>query len=194
MEARLQKATLRQAVLARLRAKDSAQRAAESAALRALLSPILAEMEQALTRPLRIALYAPLPHEVDLMPLLQEHPQHCYAFPRCLRGRQLAFHCVQNPTSELAAGAMGILTPGATLPCLAPQEIDLLLVPGVAFTPAGARLGYGGGFYDTFIPRCCNARLLALAFAEQMVESLPTEAHDLQLPQVIQTTTGTQQA
>ncbi len=176
---------LRQAVLARLKARTSAQRAADSAALRALLYPIMDAMEQGLGRPLRLALYAALPHEVDLMPLLQERPQHACAFPRCLPGRRLAFHAVREPESEMELGAMGIMTPRAELPLMSPESIDLLLVPGVAFTRAGERLGYGGGFYDTLIPRCTSARLLALAFAEQMVEQIPTEAHDVRLPQVV---------
>ncbi len=185
MDTAAAKKSLRAAILSRLRAKADAQRAADSAALRALLSPILAEMEQQAGRPLCVALYAALPHEVNLLPLLQEHPQHCYAFPRCLPGRQMSFHCVSQPSVELTPGAMGILTPLPGLPLMEPERVDLLLVPGVAFTERGERLGYGGGFYDNFIPRCRRARVLALAFAEQLVETLPTEAHDLRVPQLM---------
>ncbi len=192
MEIRRQKLALRQRVLAALKGKPSAQLAADSAALRARLSPLLAEMELSRARPLNVALYAALPHEVDLLPLLHEHPQHHYAFPRCHTGRRMSFHLVQNPAQELQPGAMGIATPLPQLPYLPPEEIDLLLVPGVAFTPEGARLGYGGGYYDTYIPRCQRARVLALAFAEQVVEAIPTEPHDLPLPQLILAATSTQ--
>ncbi len=185
MEAVQQKAELRQAVLRRLKAATSAQRAADSTALRALLFPVLAALEAEKGRPLTIALYAPLPHEVDLMPLLREHPQHRYAFPRCHPQRQLSFHLVSDPASELTPGAMGILTPSTTQPAVTPEAIDLLLVPGVAFTEDGARLGYGGGYYDTLLPACRNARVLALAFAEQMQPRLPCEPHDHRLPQVL---------
>ncbi len=179
------KQRLRATILSWLRARTSAQRVADSAALRALLFPILAEEEHARGHALNIALYAALPHEVDLLPLLKEHPRHSYAFPRCHKGRQMSFHVVNCPERELSPGAMNILTPLPQLPVMEPESIDLLLVPGVAFTSNGERLGYGGGFYDTFIPRCVNARLLALAFAEQMVESIPTESHDLRLPLVL---------
>ncbi len=185
MDAASEKKRLRAAVLARLKARPGAQRAADSAALRALLLPILEEMTQALARPLGIALYAPLPHEVNLMPLLHEHPQHRYAFPRCRPGRQLSFHLVSSPEIDLQPGAMGILAPREELPCLAPGDIDLLLVPGVAFTAAGERLGYGGGYYDTYIPRCPNARLLALAFREQILAALPCEAHDVRVELIV---------
>ncbi len=173
------KAALRSAVLSRLRAKSAAQRDAESAWLRAKLAPLL-EGE-----PQRVALYAPLPHEVDLLPLLHEYPQHLCAFPRCLPGRRLAFHRVCKPAEELIPGAMGILAPRSSLPLFAPEELDLVIVPGVAFTEAGARLGYGGGYYDRFLPHCVHATLTALAFAEQILPELPTEAHDLTLPRII---------
>ena len=65
------------------------------------------------------------------------------------------------------------------------EEIDLLIVPGVAFTREGKRMGYGGGYYDRFIPLCTNARIIALAFSEQLVDFLPTEAHDLPIPELI---------
>lgn len=152
-----------------------------SAALRAaLLRQLSAD------RPLSIALYAPLPHEVDLLPLLREAPQHRYAFPRCLPEHQLCFHLVSNPTADLIPGAMGIPTPRPELPILRPDETDLLIVPGLAFTAGGERLGYGGGYYDRFIPRCRAARIAALAFPEQMLEALPTEPHDFRIPEIIQ--------
>ncbi len=184
-----EKKHLRGNVLRLLRAMSPAQREADSAALRARLSPLLASSASRLGRPLCIALYAPLPHEVNLLPLLREHPQHRYAFPRCLPGRELAFHEVSSPSRELEAGAHGILAPRATLPRVAPDELDILLVPGVAFTPEGDRLGYGGGYYDRLIPRCPQAHVLSLAFSEQMVESLPTEAHDKRIPLIIQPAT-----
>ncbi len=181
----MSKAHIRAKVLARLRAMPTARRDAASAALRARLHPLLRDLQTSLGRPLRVALYAPLPHEVNLMPLLQEEPQHRYAFPRCLPGRRMLFHEVSSPAEELVAGAHGILAPHASLPSLRPQELDVLVVPGVAFTARGERLGYGGGYYDRYLPHCTQACVLALAFEEQMEETLPTEAHDLRLPQVL---------
>ena len=46
-------------------------------------------------------------------------------------------------------------------------------------------MGYGGGYYDRFIPRCTRARVLALAFEEQIYDVLPTEEHDLRIPLII---------
>ena len=80
---------------------------------------------------------------------------------------------------------MGILAPAPHTVCVEPEEIDFLVVPGVAFTLAGDRMGYGGGYYDRFIPLCTQARVVALAFREQLVDSLPVEEHDLQIPELI---------
>ncbi|MBR1981507.1 MAG: 5-formyltetrahydrofolate cyclo-ligase [Akkermansia sp.] len=175
-----QKKQLRHQVLQRL--KSAA--AADTAQLRSFqLRARLAEHLHGET--LNIAIYAPLPHEVDLMPLLSDFPQHRYAFPRCGRMGAMQFHHVQNPAEELEPGAMGILAPKAGLPVVGPEEIDLLIVPGVAFAASGQRLGYGGGYYDRYIPGCTRARVLALAFAEQMEPAIPTEPHDLTIPEII---------
>lgn len=176
-----EKKALRQQMLARLKEAAAADpQGARSAELRRRLAPLLTA-----TTPLTVAIYAPLPHEVDLLPLLQEHPQHRYVFPRCLKEHRMEFRVVRDPQSDLTAGAMGILAPTENCPAVQPQEIDLLVVPGVAFTLAGARLGYGGGYYDRYIPLCSRARILACAFAEQLVDALPTEPHDYTLPQLI---------
>lgn len=80
---------------------------------------------------------------------------------------------------------MGIPAPALELPIIAADEFDIIVVPGVAFTRTGTRLGYGGGYYDRYLPRCTRAKVLALAFPEQMVGYIATEAHDLPLPLVI---------
>ncbi|MGN0835824.1 MAG: 5-formyltetrahydrofolate cyclo-ligase [Akkermansia sp.] len=172
------KKQLRRAVLSRLKAAAAADPHGErSAALRQLLRPLLASAE-----PLLIGLYYPLAHEVDLLPLLRDYPQHRYAFPRCLAARRMEFRIVRDPVRDMAPAAMGIPAPLPHCPAVEPPELDLILVPGVAFTPSGERLGYGGGFYDNYLPRCTRARRLALAFAEQLTDSLPTEPHDCRVP------------
>lgn len=175
-----QKKQLRHQVLQRLKAAAAADTAQlRSFRLRARLGEYLLGKTQ------NIAIYAPLPHEVNLLPLLSDFPQHRYAFPRCGRMGTMRFHEVRNPVKELEPGAMGILAPQERLPVIPPEEIDLLIVPGVAFTASGQRLGYGGGYYDRYIPGCSRARVLALAFAEQMEPAIPTEAHDLIIPEII---------
>lgn len=170
----------REAILRLLRAIPIPLRQERSAQLRRKLHPLLDVPGR-----LSVGLYAALPHEVDLLPLLREYPAHRYAFPRTLPGRQLAFHLVSQPEEELEPDAWDIPTPRPTLPLLPPEEMDILIVPGVAFTAAGERLGYGGGYYDRLLPLCTRANILSLAFPEQILPELPTEPHDVRIPRLI---------
>lgn len=128
---------------------------------------------------LHVALYAPMEHEADLLPLLEQFPQHCFHFPLCLPGRVLVFRHVRRPCEDFEAGLYGIRSPLPSRPACDPAQLDVVFVPGVAFTPEGHRLGYGGGYYDRFLPRCPQAVALSCVFPEQLVASLPVGKHDL---------------
>lgn len=167
------KQAARAQALQKLRALPEAYVQERSARLRELLRPHVLQAQ-------RICLFAPLPHEVNLLPLLHEAPGRSYFLPRCLPGHRLSFHRVQNPADDLEPGAMGIPAPKASLPCLPPDQVELMLVPGLAFTRSGKRLGYGGGYYDRYLPLLSpRALVLAPALPEQIVPDLPTDAHDV---------------
>ncbi|WP_132008558.1 5-formyltetrahydrofolate cyclo-ligase [Mesobacillus foraminis] len=65
-----------------------------------------------------------------------------------------------------------------------PEKIDLLIVPGLAFTKTGYRLGFGGGYYDRFL-KSYSGRTLSLAFEQQLVPELPIEPHDLPVSKIV---------
>jgi len=97
-----------------------------------------------------------------------------------LARRKLSLHRVDDPERETVPGVWGIREPD---PQRCPQavlsEIDAVLVPGVAFTPGGGRLGYGGGFYDALIRDWrSHAPLIAPAFELQVVRELPLGPDD----------------
>lgn len=81
---------------------------------------------------------------------------------------------------DLTSGTWGILEPKADRVRPAdPQEIDLVVVPGVSFDPNGNRLGYGGGFYDRFLLRTKpGTTFVALAFELQIKNDVHPEPHD----------------
>jgi 5-formyltetrahydrofolate cyclo-ligase len=100
--------------------------------------------------------------------------------------RQLAIHAVADTVRDVQAGIWGIREPRPDCPVVALDEIDFVLVPGVAFTPRCERLGYGGGFYDRLIARfAMRPPLVVAAYALQMREAIPLSANDRSIDLVI---------
>jgi 5-formyltetrahydrofolate cyclo-ligase len=92
---------------------------------------------------------------------------------------------------ELAIGMYRILEPKPELRSLPakqvdPRELDLVMVPGVAFDRAGARMGHGKGYYDKLLQHArSDAPLVALAFECQLFPEIPTAAHDIFMDKII---------
>lgn len=89
--------------------------------------------------------------------------------------------------SELVeCGAYKILEPLDFKNKIDEKDIDLAVLPGLAFDNEGGRLGYGGGFYDRFIPKLKNeVPKIALAYDFQMVDDVPKDSHDILVDKVI---------
>ena len=88
--------------------------------------------------------------------------------------------------AELAPGAFGILEPKKE--CrreLPPADIDLVIVPGIAFDRKGVRIGYGKGFYDKLLPSMEGVRIIGLAFDFQILPEIPVEDHDVRVDKII---------
>jgi 5-formyltetrahydrofolate cyclo-ligase len=109
--------------------------------------------------------------------------------PYCVEGELELFRLAS--VDELATGAYRILEPkaelrGLTEKKIAVAQLDLIVVPGVAFDRRGARMGHGFGYYDKLLK---NARpdtpLVALAFECQLFDEIPTESHDVFMDLVI---------
>ena len=102
-------------------------------------------------------------------------------FPR-VEGEQLVLHEVAAWT-DLNAGAYGIMEPPAAAPRLSPSAIDCAIVPGLAWTPGGHRLGQGGGFFDRTLP--VGGTSIGVGFDCQILDDLPVESHDKAVDQVV---------
>jgi 5-formyltetrahydrofolate cyclo-ligase len=101
---------------------------------------------------------------------------------------QLDLYWVDDMENQLAVGLRGIREPIVER-CerlVTLNEVEFALLPGVAFTREGARLGYGGGFYDKMLARMTHRPpLAAAAFALQIVEQIPQEATDVKVGWII---------
>ena len=126
------------------------------------------------------------PDTVRLLPPLWDiGKQVC--LPRCLPGNQMEARLVQRD-STLVRHPYGMLEPGPDCPLIPPDQIDLVLVPGLAFDRSGGRLGRGGGYYDRWLAGFSGITA-ALCRDGLLMEAIPRLPHDLGVNLVV-TETG----
>ena len=116
-----------------------------------------------------------------LSPLWDMGKQVC--LPRCLPGNQMEARLVQRD-STLVRHPYGMLEPGPDCPLIPPDQIDLVLVPGLAFDRSGGRLGRGGGYYDRWLAGFSGITA-ALCRDGLLMEAIPRLPHDLGVDLVI---------
>lgn len=89
---------------------------------------------------------------------------------------------IAHPTRAFAAADID----SGRFPIVPAEALGMIVVPLVAFDRTGARLGYGGGCYDRYLPTLRpDCQVIGIAFDEQCVDRVPTDAHDLPLPNII---------
>lgn len=100
------------------------------------------------------------------------------AYPRIadMATGRLHFHEVRS-WDDLAPGGFGLMEPKRDLHIIYPDEIDVAVIPGLAWTRLGERLGYGGGFYDRVMPHF-KGHTWGVGFDCQLLPELPQEQHD----------------
>ena len=134
-----------------------------------------------------IAVYLASPQEIDLSPFVRKMLESGAGVvaPRW-NGETYELAVLKGlDEAHLRQGPMGILEP-AEAEIVSPKEVEVWLVPGLAFTRSGKRLGYGGGWYDRLLAEAPkDAVKLGVAHAFQMVDDLPNEQHDILLTGVI---------
>jgi 5-formyltetrahydrofolate cyclo-ligase len=181
---------------ARLRAEMRAARAAVApaqaeAAAREIADRALVLTLEKLENPAPVALYAPLPGELDSFPLLEALAR--IGFPTLLpvageKATPLTFR-QWRPGAPLVAGRYGLREPSASAPEMRPE---MLFLPLLGFDAEGTRLGFGGGYYDATLDHLRAKGLKAavgLAFSCQQAKKIPRENHDEKLDFVV-TETG----
>ena len=128
--------------------------------------------------------YLPYNQEVRTIPMLTQAiaDGKKVAVPKVI-GDTMVF-IYMDDLSRVEKGYAGIPEPIDNAP-VADDKEALVLMPGLAFTEKGDRMGYGGGFYDRFLADEPNHPTLALCYAFQMVEKLPTEEYDIPVDTVL---------
>jgi 5-formyltetrahydrofolate cyclo-ligase len=138
----------------------------------------------------RLLLYAPaFPEEIDTRPLLRLVLRRgkTLVLPRVRRRPTgLTLYHVRDLETDLRPGVLGIPEPGPMCPVVMPEEVDWVLVPGVAFNERGMRLGRGAGHYDRLLPKLRpEVPRWAIAFEDQCLDTLPAEPHDQPLDGIL---------
>ena len=121
--------------------------------------------------------YMAFGNEVSLLPLMNQSRDKRWVIPRTVTepGPRLILH-LYDP-ARLVRHRFGMLEPDVSLPVVEPGELDLVLVPGLAFDRRGYRLGFGGGFYDRFLPHVTAGKVGIVATA-LLVEHVPNDHFD----------------
>ena len=122
-----------------------------------------------------ILTYLAFCNEIDLAPLFEMLPQAHWAVPRVIDDNGMLLH-VYDP-ARLVPHRFGMMEPAHDLPLVEPTTLDVVLVPGVAFDRDGWRLGFGGGYYDRFLPATPALRV-GVTYDEFVVDALPHNGYD----------------
>jgi 5-formyltetrahydrofolate cyclo-ligase len=125
--------------------------------------------------------YLAFRNEPDLGHLFDLLPAVGWVVPR-IEGERMILH--PYDPSQLVRHRLGMLEPASSLPVVAPAAVDVVLAPGVAFSPRGERLGFGGGFYDRFLIATPALRV-GIAYDACLADSLPCDAHDQRMDWVV---------
>ena len=103
--------------------------------------------------------------------------------PRIQKHNELG-HSIISSFNDFKKNKLGILEPKEELPSFSINDLDVIIVPGLAFTRTGNRIGYGGGFYDRFLIKT-NAVSIGLAFDKQVINKLPHNKDDSILDYIV---------
>jgi 5-formyltetrahydrofolate cyclo-ligase len=124
--------------------------------------------------------YLPMGTEINITPLIQKMLDAgiTVVTPKALKQRQMQ-NLVLHSLSELEAGIYGTQHPANSTEYTG--DFDLFIIPGLAFDNNRYRLGYGSGYYDTFLHTQPNAYKLGICYPFQVIDKVPTEPHDIQL-------------
>ena len=121
--------------------------------------------------------YMAFGNEISLLPLMDQSCDKRWVIPRTVTepGPHLILH--RYDPARLVRHRFGMLEPDVSLPVIEPGELDLVLVPGLAFDRRGYRLGFGGGFYDRFLPHV-TAGKVGIVAQVLLVEHVPNDRFD----------------
>lgn len=129
-----------------------------------------------------VAFYVSLPQEVDTHALLKESLKEKRICVPKVNGQAMEFYEIQS-FDDLDKGCFDVLEP-ITTQIVKPEDIDLMIVPIVAYDQQLNRVGYGKGYYDRYMPKC-HCHKIGLAYSYQEVNHILEDSFDIQLDEIL---------
>jgi 5-formyltetrahydrofolate cyclo-ligase len=134
-----------------------------------------------------VGFYVSSGHEVETHEMIRD----CFQMgkqvvvPKCGDTAAAMSLCRIDSFNDLLPGAFGILEPCDPVDKVELDVIDVLIVPGLGFDRSGHRLGQGGGYYDALLASRPRAVVVGIAFAVQIVDTIPVEVHDAMVDLIV---------
>ena len=170
------KQSLRELLIQKRRMLSAEERSAQSALILSQLEKMTV-FQEAKT----ILLYYPKNNEVDVLPLFKRYKRDKVLLLPVTHRRGMTANPYEG-NDKMHRGKVGI--PEPTTPPYE-GEIDLIIVPAVAFDKQGNRLGRGGGYYDRFLKKQSHATFIGVGYDFQLVDEVPVRKHDQKMHRII---------
>lgn len=170
------KQSLRELLIQKRRMLSAEERTAQSALILSQLEKMTV-FQEAKT----VLLYYPKNNEVDVLPLFKRYKRDKVLLLPVTHRRGMTANPYEG-NDKMHRGKVGI--PEPTTPPYE-GEIDLIIVPAVAFDKQGNRLGRGGGYYDRFLKKQSHATFIGVGYDFQLVDEVPVRQHDQKMHRII---------
>lgn len=133
----------------------------------------------------QVMLYIPLSRELNIKPLIENalKKRKTVALPRFSVEKNAYEVCGVDNLSNLLPGKFGVPEPSPDSQIMDTKQLDLAIVPGVAFSAFGSRLGRGGGFFDRLLAGI-TAKKCGVCFDQQVYPDVPVERHDVKMDMI----------
>lgn len=134
----------------------------------------------------KILLYAPIPHEkeVNTWHIMEEwQGTKTIVLPKMLKTRRMKL-CIIDSPKDTKLNSLQIAEPIVSCKKINPTDLDLAIIPGIAFDKKGNRIGFGHGYYDRLLKKL-HCPVIALAYDFQILHAVPRHAHDVPVDTII---------
>jgi 5-formyltetrahydrofolate cyclo-ligase len=132
-----------------------------------------------------IVLFWSMPDEISTLAIVDKLNESHDVYLPVIVGDDLQFRLYEGLESMSAEGQYGIFEPTSAVSLQSGAPQTAIVVPGMAFTQSGCRMGRGRGYYDRILSRFPDAYKIGICYKCQIVSSLPVERHDIMMDRVV---------